>query len=218
MVLQLVEHKAQQHAADLTDHRGRRRARHAHLREAQQAEDHDGVQNDVDHRAGQLRGHGQHGVAGSLHHALKGDGQEQAKAEHRHNAQIIGRHLLQFRVRRKYMEETVRPQQAEQQEHNESAQLQQHAAAGRFARLFGPLLPQLAADEAVDAHAQARGHGDHEQLDGKGQRYSRERVRAVARHEDAVHHVVEGLHQHAHHDGDGYLGHQLSHGHGAQHF
>ena len=67
------------------------------------------------------------------------------------------------------MEETVRPQQAEQQEHNEAAQFQQHAAAGRFARLFDPLLPQLAADEAVDAHAQARSDRDHEQLDGKGQ-------------------------------------------------
>ena len=97
-VFRLIEHETKRHAADLADDGSDGRARNAHSRAAQQTEDHNGVQNDVDDRARQLGHHGQHRVAGSLHHALKADAEEQTEAENAHDAQILAAQRLQLQI------------------------------------------------------------------------------------------------------------------------
>ena len=68
---------AHQHAQQLAQHRGDGGARHPQLWEAQQAEDEDGVEDDVENGAGKLGKHGVEGIPGCLQdlfeHALENE-------------------------------------------------------------------------------------------------------------------------------------------------
>ena len=218
LVFGLVEDKAKRHAADLPDNRRNRRAGHAHAGHAQKAKNQDRVQHDVNNRANELRGHGKHGVARCLHHTLKGYRQKQAEAKHAHKGQVFARHFLQRRLRRKQAKEAPGCKKADQKKQQIPAQFQQHAVFRCGARFLRPFFAKLPADQAVDAHAQARRHRDHQHLHREGERHRRKRVGAVARHKNAIHHVIKRLHQHAHHNRHRHLCYQLAHLHGAKHF
>ena len=78
------------------------------------------------------------------------------------------------------------------------------------------VLPQAAGDQAVDTNAQANGQGNHQRLHREGQGHGGKGIGVVLGNEDAVHHVVQGLHQHGDHNRYGDFGYQLFHGHFAQ--
>ena len=222
-ILRLVPHKAQRRAGKLADHRGRGRARHSHGRAAEIAVDHDRVQDDVDQGARQLRRHGEDGVARGLQHALKLDRHENAQAPGGHDAQIGGAQAVDL-IRAgkivRYHEVHAFPgqQRADQEEDQEASQLDQQPVPGCSARAAGILFAQLPADQAVDAHAHAQRQGQHQHLDRVCQGNRRQRVRVVPGDENAVHHIVQRLHQHGNHDRDRYLRDQPPHRHRPQHF
>ena len=62
--------EANQPADHLAGHGGHGRPRHLHPWKAEQSEDEDGVQNQVDYRAGALNHHGVHRPAGGLDQPL----------------------------------------------------------------------------------------------------------------------------------------------------
>ena len=70
VVLMQVIH-AHQHAQQLAQHRGDGGARHPQLREAQQAENEDGIEDDVENGAGKLGKHGVEGIPGRLQDLFK---------------------------------------------------------------------------------------------------------------------------------------------------
>lgn len=65
-----MDGKGDHGSAELTKDGGDGRAGHAQLGKAQQAEDQDGVEDDIDQRAHQLADHGQMGLARGLKHPL----------------------------------------------------------------------------------------------------------------------------------------------------
>ncbi len=69
---------------------------------------------------------------------------------------------------------------------------------GPFLVLFAEALGQ----QGVDAHAGADADRDHDVLQGERQRNGGQGALADVGHENRVHHVVEGLHQHGYHHRD----------------
>ena len=69
----MIEDDRHDRAQALADHRRPGRAGNAHLREAEQAEDQDRIEDNVRDRAGQLRDHGIDRAAGRLQETLEGD-------------------------------------------------------------------------------------------------------------------------------------------------
>ena len=61
--------------------------------------------------------------------------------------------------------------------------------------LVGPVLPQPAGQQGVEAHAGAYAHGDHQGLDRVDKRQGYKPVGAELGHEHAVHQIIEGLDQ-----------------------
>ncbi len=77
--------------------------------------------------------------------------------------------------------------------------------------LVGPVLPQPAGQQGVEAHAGAYAHGDHQGLDRVDKRQGYKPVGAELGHEHAVHQIIEGLDQHGQHHGPGHIQQQPAH-------
>ena len=75
------------------------------------------------------------------------------------------------------------------------------------------LLAQRAGEQGVHTHGGACADGDHQVLQGESQRDGGQGVFTQPGHEDAVHDVVQRLHQHGDHHGHRHAGQQSSHRH-----
>ena len=88
---------------DLAEYCGVSRAGHTELRKSEQAEDQNGVEDDVENSAGSLGDHAVDGPARGLQKTLKGHLEEQADAQAAHDPQvgrrIICHHLIPDRIR-----------------------------------------------------------------------------------------------------------------------
>ena len=202
-------------AAELAEHGGGGGAGHAHGGEAQQAEDQDGVHDDVDDGAGHLSDHGQLGPAGGLQQPLKIDGGEAEGADADADAQIGDGVLDDGGAAGLGAHKGAGGEHADEHKDHRGAQLQKQALPGGLVHHVLVVLAQRAGKQGVDAHAQAHGKGDHQVLHGKTQGDGGEGVLADLGHEDAVHHVVQGLHHHGKHHGQGHVQQQPVHRLGA---
>ena len=189
-------HKAADHAEKLSAHRRPGCARNAHCGEAQQAEDQDRVENDIEQRAHELHGHGCNVLALGLHDALTAHLKKHAEAERTADGKIRRPHLADGGLVRKEREKGICAEQAEQRKGQRGQQQKEQAVVGGKGGLLPAALAKAARDQGVHAHARAHRHRDHQHLDGIGQRNRGQRVLAQPRDKDAVHKVVQRLHQH----------------------
>ena len=88
MVPVLVYEEGHDGGDDLAADSGQRRAGDAHLREAEIAEDQNGVEYDVEYGADELGYHRERGAAGGLEDALIGYLGKHAEGEDEHYAQV----------------------------------------------------------------------------------------------------------------------------------
>ena len=77
-------------------------------------------------------------------------------------------------------------------------------------------LPQTLGQHGAEGHPEAGAEGDHQGLDGVGVGEGEKGLAADLGHKDAVHQIVDRLHQHGQHDGPGHVEHQPAEGHGAE--
>ena len=131
-----------------------------------------------------------------MQHTLEADGLEQREGEHGYHEQILFAEIDQRRIRCEPSEEGTGEEQAEHGEQQEAAGLQHDTRAGCVLGGLMVMLAQSAGNQAIDTNAKAGRQRDHQRLDRKGQRHRRERVRVVLGYENAVHDVIQRLHQH----------------------
>ena len=212
-IFEVVERHGDDRADALTDHRCPGSAGDAELREAEQTEDEDRVEDDVRDRAGQLRDHGIDRAAGRLQEALEGDLDKNAERAQNADVQIRDAVIdngLDIRLRAHIGAD------AEQtgDKHEQIAQQRQQQAVDRdLVDTLGVFLAQRTRQQRVDADAKADGNSDDDVLPRKSHGHRRERILADARDKDTVHDVVQRLHEHGDHHRDRHRQQELIFGH-----
>ena len=207
VVLMQVIH-AHQHAQQLAQHRGDGGACHPQLWEAQQAEDEDGVKDDVENGAGKLGKHGVEGIPGRLQDLFKHALENEENTGHPYIIEVGAGIVIDLRIRVEHGDQLGR-KQGEQQPKGRAAEQGQEFSMG--SGLVGVLLaffPQATGHQGIDAHAGAYGHRHDQHLIGEYQGYGGEGVFADTGYENAVHDIIHSLHQHGHHHGKGHLQYQ----------
>ena len=197
----LIEVEVQRHAraAELADDGGRGSAGGAGQGLAAVAEDEDGVENDIHDSAHQLADHTQMGAAGGSQRLLAHGLGKEAEAEHAAELQILDALPGNVHVRSLCVEVGFHAGEADDEEDGVAAQGQEDAVLGGLIGPFLVLFAEALGQQGVDAHAGADAHGDHDVLQRERQRNGGQGVFADMGHENRVHHVVEGLHQHGYH-------------------
>ena len=215
MVVGNIEDQSQNGGNNLAQHGGGSSAGHAHLREGANAKDEDGVHNDVDDCAHALGDHGIEGASSGLEQPLKHDLHKETNGEPGADSQISHALVDDIRV-------VVLCQEEGLGEHNTCNGKDQHTEEGQEnAVLCGAvgrikvLGAQAAGEQGVDAHAGTYADGDHQVLIGEGHSHGSQCVFADFGHEVAVHHIVQSLHQHGDHHGQGHGEDQALDGHDA---
>ena len=194
-----VEIEADGRADELTDNGGDRRTGDLQPREAEQAENEDGVENDVGGRAGDLRDHGEVRASRRLQQALIIHLEEQADRAADADGHIAAPVSDDLRVVRLKAEERSRKRPADEGEERKIAQREEQTDIRRAVRAHLILLAQRAGEQRVHAHARAAGKGDAQRLERERERHGVHRVLTELCHKDAVHHVVKRLKQHGYH-------------------
>ena len=115
LILLQVQEEAEAGCDHLAQDCGKGRARHAHLRKAEKAEDHDGVEDDIDNGAGRLGDHAVKGPAGGLEQALKGDLEDRAEGQAEADPEVDRSVLLDDRVLDLGPDEGTRGKEADQE-------------------------------------------------------------------------------------------------------
>lgn len=189
------------HGQDLTGYSGDGSAGYPHGGEAQQAEDHNGVQNNVGDSADQLEDHGPDHIAGGLKSFFQGYFHEHPKGEHTADGNIGAAHLNDFLVCLKEPEKGGGEKRSVNSEQHPGADGQKNTVGGCAVSLFLPALAKSPGDQRGDAHRGTHSEGNQQVLQGERQRYGRQPFFADLGHEVAVHNVVKSLHQHGEHGG-----------------
>ena len=198
-ILLFVEEHGQKEGHNLTDDGRDCRARDAHARQAEPAENQDGIQNDVDHGAGSLGDHGVGGAAGGLQETLEENLSEDAEGGNRDHPDIA--HAVGDGVRLRGQRAHIRfgAENAEKGAQKHPRKGEQQAVERGGIDLLLILLSQRAGEQRVDAHGDAAGNADHNILHRKGQRNGGQRIVVHvrnARDKNTVHHIVKRLYQH----------------------
>ena len=209
----MIEDDRHDRAQALADHRRPGRAGNAHLREAEQAEDEDRVEDDIRDRTDQLRDHGIDRAAGRLQKALKRDLAEHTERAQHADIEICDAVLDNGLNVRLCAHIGTNADQAGD-EHEQIAQQRQQQAVDRdLIDALGVFLPQRARQQRVDADTEADSDGNDDVLQRERHGHRRERILADARDKDTVHDVVQRLHEHGDHHRDCHRQQELIFGH-----
>ena len=215
MVMADVDDDGQNGAHGLACHRGDGGAGHLHAREAKEAENQNGIKNDIDDRAHQLGHHGKAGAACGLEQALKAQLAEKAEGAGQADGGVVRAVVHNLHHVGLRQEERPGEREADDGKDHKAAQGQEDAGVGRLVHHLLVFLAQRAGEHGIHADSRTNAHGNGEILQGEGQRNGVEGILADPRHEDAVHHIIKGLHHHGDHHGDRHAGKQPADGHGA---
>ena len=207
-----VDEQVHAQAQQLADAGGQRCTGNAHGGHRAQAEDQDGVQQDVAHAAEHQRHHGHLHAAHSLEHLFKGqrghiDG---GKQEHDGGVGDAGGHKAL--VGGEPAQKARHDCNAHHRDDHAVQQAEHHAVGGGDLGLFAVARTQVQGDHGVDADTKADGDGVGKVLDGVYQREGGHGVLADLRHKQAVHDVVQGVDQHGDHVGQRHGQQQRQHG------
>ncbi len=210
-----MEEKCQGGGGNLSDDRGVSRALNAHLRAAQPSVNHDGVQNDVDHRAGDLGDGGVEGTPGGLEDLLIDRKEDNAEGEAAADLQIVDGHLDDDLA---YASAGVLgvdvggyAENPHQNKNNRNHESQKCRVSGSLIDLLLVSLLHGSGQKGIGANARAYGYGHHEQLDGESQPQRCQSFLAGFPHVGqigAVHNVVDSLKHHGEHNRQSHGQHQ----------
>ena len=196
VILAMVENDRNDSADTLTEHRGPRSAGDTQFGKAKQTEDQNGVKHNVDDGAGELGNHRVDRAASRLKEALKCDLNEDAERANETDAQIDRAKLddllnvgLRAHVR-------LHAENADEQDQKEADGLQNQPLYGDLIGALRIFLTECAGEQRIDADAEADRNRDHHILQRKCHGDGGQRVFTDARDKDAVHDVVQRLHQH----------------------
>ena len=195
----MVKVNAHGAAHKLAAHRGNGGTGGLHAGKTEQAEDHNGVQNNIGQSAGQLGDHGVKAAPGSHQQLFQHTLQKAGDAQNTHDAQIVDAVLANGRVGGLGMKEGAGAEQAEQQKRHKGAAAQKQAVLGRAVHLLVVLFAQAFAEQGIYAHSGAHGKADQQVLHGKSKAECRKGILGNAAHKHAVYNVVQSLHQHRDH-------------------
>ena len=190
MVFHMVDGEADEHAAELADDRRQRRARDAHRRAPEQAEDHDRVENDVDDRTRHLAAHLVHGLARHLKQALHRNLHEQAQRKDGTDQHVLLAHFGNFGVPGHRGEQRFRADDAENGECHEAQDRDEDAVLCDALGLLVILFAQTARQQRVDTDRRADGDRDHQVLHREHKAHGRERVLAEHGYENTVYNII----------------------------
>ena len=194
-----VKEEAERRADGLADHGGDGGAGRAHRGQAQPAEDEHRVEHDVRDGAGHLRPHAEPRQARGLQKALNADLEIQKDRADRDDLQIAVAEGADLGVGGLGVDKGLGGEQAEYGHQRPAAQRERHGVSSDAARTLAVAAAQGARGQRADADAGAGAESDHDILRREGQRQRRQAVFRHPGHIDAVHHVVQRLHQHRQH-------------------
>ena len=201
---------------------GIRCAGNAELGEAEEAEDHDRVKDDVDDRASGLADHAQLGAAGGLQESLEVHLEEETKRHACDDGEVCVAVFDDFGgcggIRAGFELHGERPVGAkdrEQQERDKAAEGQEDAHIGGCVGPVEALLAEGTGEQRVHTDTGTGTNCDHEVLQGESIGDRGERVLTKSCYENTVYDIVEGLHQHGNHHGKRHTDDELFDGHDA---
>ena len=210
-----IEIQGKQSRSPLADHRSGRCTGNAHGRQAKPAVDQNGVQDDVDDGTGTLGDHGVNGPSCGLKQTLSQNFHKNAKAENTADAGIGDAAFHGFRHIGLHLKERTGTEDTEQHKDNHRNKHQKHAVSGGpvggFLVLFSQRFAQQGIDTHTDTHSKADLHILHRERQGQGGHCAFRDLGNI----NAVHHVVQCLHNHGQDHGQRHIEQQLSYGHGA---
>ena len=214
-VLAMVEDNRHDRTQALTDHRRPGGAGNAHLWEAEQAKNEDRIEDDVRDRADQLRDHGIDRAASRLQKALKRDLAEHAERAQHTDVQIRDTVLNDGRDVRLRTHIGADAEQAANEHEQIAQQRQQQTVDRNLIDALGVFLPQRARQQRIDADAKADGNGNDDVLQRERHGHGRECILTDARDKNAVHDIIQRLHEHGDHHRDRHGQQELIFRHGA---
>ena len=191
-----IDEKVDAQAQQLTDAGGKGRTCNAHGRHRAKAEDQDGVQKDVAHTAEDQCGHGHLHAAHGLKHLFKGQTSHVDGGKQEHDGGVGDAGGDQAFVTGEPAQKARHDGDAENGDENAVYQAQGHTMGGCGLGFFTVACAQIQRDHGIDADTEADGDGVGKILDREHQRQRGHGVLADAGHEQAVHNVVQTVHQH----------------------
>ena len=178
-------------------------------------QDKDGVENDVDDRAGALGDHRVERSARRLHQALKNHLAIHAERKAAHHREIIHAEFHDLLVLGLREHERATAKEAEQQKDQKTNHGEENAVFGNTVGALAVARAQRTRQKRVDADRCARRQPDHQVLRGETERYGGKRLFADHADEDAIDDVVQRLNQHRYHHRYRHVQHEFADGHNA---
>ena len=210
--------KSVAHGQDLPRHCGNGRSGDAHGGHPKQAKNKDRIQYDVGARTNEHKKHGVDHIPRCLEDFFQIDLYKSTYGKDGNHWGISAGHLHQHSVAAEHLEKGAGQQSAQQRKYRPAANAQEDTVGGRRTGLIPMTFSQPPGDQAVEPHSGAHRHRDHQRLHRKSQGNCRQRVDGVVlSHKNAVHHVIQRLHQHGKHSRHRHGKDQRDHG-GRPHF
>ena len=191
-----VDHEVDDESGGLSDAGSQRRACNAHGRHRAEAEDEDGVQQDVADTARDEGDHGELHPAHGLEELLKGEAGHVHGSEQEDDGGVGHAHGDDGAVGGEPGQEAGHDSGSRQRAEDAVEHREGHAVGGGGVRPVVVACAPVEGDEGVDAYAEADGNGVHEVLDGEHKGEGRHGLLVDLGHEEAVHDVVQRVHQH----------------------
>ena len=193
----LIQENAQCGSNKLADDGSIGGAFNPHGGQPAQAEDHNGIEDNIDDSTYALDVHGDKGLAGSLQHTLGSNFHKDADGTDADNGEVFCT-ILGYEGGNPFLHGEVEmgAKGPEQCKYDCGADGKQQAHIGYFFRPFAVLLPQSTGKQGIHTNTGAGGKGNHEVLNGEGQRYGSEGIFADAGNKNAIYNIIESLNKH----------------------
>ena len=194
-----VNEEVNAQAQQLADAGSKGRTRNAHGGHRAKAEDQDRVQNDVAHTAKDQCCHSHFHAAHGLKHLFKGQCRHVNGGKQEYDGGVGDAGCDQACVAGEPTQEARHDGNAYNGDQDAVHKAQRHAVGGGSLGLFVVTRAKVQCDHGVDANAKANGNGVGKVLDGIHQTEGSHGILTDAGHEQAVHDVVQAVHQHGDH-------------------
>ena len=168
LVFGAVKIKGKYYGHDLSGHRSDGCPGHLQARKTEQAEDQDGIHDDVDDGSDSLRDHGVNGLSGGLQKPFQGHLHEYSDGEDGYDRQVLCTVSDDLFILRLEPEKCVRNSQPEHSHEPKADEGKKDSVPGGAIGLIELLFAQIPGEQSVDPHACPGGNGDHQALYGKG--------------------------------------------------
>ena len=163
---------------------------------SEQAEDQDGIHDNIDDRPDPLRDHGIDGLSGGLQETFQGHLHKDSDGEDADDRQILSTIGDDLFIPGLQPEKAVGAGEADEGHEREADKGEKDSVFGGPVRVLEFFLPQIAGEQGIDPHAGSCGNGNHQALNRKRERHGGQCIFIDLGHENTVHNIVQRLYQH----------------------